>query len=171
MRNLAQRSAKAAKETTELIEGSVGKVQNGTKIATQTAEALDEIITEISKVSSLIEEIATASDEQVKAMDQTSSALSQIDQVTQSQSAAAEEGAATAEELSSQAVQLKQILSKFQLRKVNNSKIGSLLKDAGINHVKDEEDEIPESVKTKKRNTKKETVPHIELDDDDFGQF
>jgi methyl-accepting chemotaxis protein len=172
VRNLAQRSAKAAKETTELIEGSVNKVQTGTKIANQTAEALTGIIDGITKVSSLVEEIATASNEQVAAIDQTSSALGQIDEVTQSQSAAAEQGAATAEELSAQSVQLKQILSKFKLRKqLGGGKVNTLLKASGITHVAEADEDAP--VARKKISQKKEPVeePQIALDDDEFGAF
>ncbi len=172
VRNLAQRSAKAAKETTELIEGSVNKVQTGTKIANQTAEALSGIIDGITKVSSLVEEIATASNEQVSAIDQTSAALGQIDDVTQSQSAAAEQGAATAEELSAQSVQLKQILSKFKLRKQHNGgRVNTLLKASGIAHVVEAGEDVPS--KRKKKSLKKELVeePQIALDDDEFGAF
>ncbi len=171
VRNLAQRSAKAANETTELIEGSVNKVQTGTKIANQTAEALTGIIGGITKVSTLVEEIATASNEQVTAIDQTSSALGQIDQVTQSQSAAAEEGAATSEELSSQSVLLKQLLSKFKLSKQGGGKIGSLLQDAGISHVVETKENLPKNVKSKNGSEEATDEPHIDLDDEEFGQF
>ena len=171
VRNLAQRSAKAAQETTDLIEGSMEKVKNGTKIADQTAKALNEIITEITKVSSLVEEIATASNEQVSAIDQTSSALGQIDQVTQSQSASAEEGAATAEELSAQSVQLKQILSKFRLSRQINGKIGSMLKEAGITKVAETHEDRKTAAKGKNNKKKLVEEPQINLDDDDFGEF
>jgi methyl-accepting chemotaxis protein len=116
VRNLAQRSAKAAKETTELIEGSVKKVENGTSLANQTAKALNEIVTGISKATDLVGEIASASREQAQGIEQTNEALGQIDQVTQSNTANAEESAAAAEELSSQVEHLKQMLARFKLR-------------------------------------------------------
>ncbi|MEJ2637210.1 MAG: methyl-accepting chemotaxis protein [Calditrichia bacterium] len=116
VRNLAQRSAKAARETTELIEGSVENVRNGTAIADETANALSKIIGGITKVSDLVGEIASASREQVQGLEQVSQAMDQIDQVTQSNTANAEEGASAAEELSSQAMQLKEVLGRFQLK-------------------------------------------------------
>ncbi len=115
VRNLAQRSAKAAKETTELIEGSVDKVKAGTRIADETAQALSEIIDSITKASDLVGEIASASKEQVTGIEQANEGLGQIDQVTQSSAANAEEGASAAEELSSQAVQLQGMLKRFKL--------------------------------------------------------
>ncbi|MEJ2635083.1 MAG: methyl-accepting chemotaxis protein [Calditrichia bacterium] len=116
VRNLAQRSAKAARETTELIEGSLDRVENGTKIANQTAHALDEIIQVVTKVTDLVGEIANASKEQVQGLEQVNQALVQVDQVTQSNAASAEESASAAEELSGQVVQLKGLLEKYQLK-------------------------------------------------------
>lgn len=115
VRNLAQRSAKAAKETTELIEGSVNKVQNGTKIANETAKALTDIIEGITKVSDLVAEIASASKEQVVGFQQVNQALSHIDQVTQSNTANAEESASAAQELAGQAQQLAEIVGRFHI--------------------------------------------------------
>ncbi len=171
VRNLAQRSAKAANETTELIEGSVLKVQNGTKIANQTAEALNEIIGEISKVSVLVDEIATASEEQVEGIEQTTSALGQIDQVTQSQSAAAEQGAATAEQLSAQAIQLKQILGKFQLSKNRTGSVESIVEKAGIASVEANKISSPAVTKTIVEEERRDEDVQIVLDDDNFGEF
>ncbi|MEI6128067.1 MAG: methyl-accepting chemotaxis protein, partial [Pseudomonadota bacterium] len=82
VRNLAARSAKAAKETAELIEGSVKKVEGGTQIANQTAEALKEIVGVAGKVSDLVAEIAAASNEQAQGVSQITIGLGQIDQVT-----------------------------------------------------------------------------------------
>jgi len=113
VRNLAARSAKAAKETAELIEGSVEKTKNGTEIANQTAESLGEIVTSVTKVTDLVGEIAAASNEQAEGISQVNNGLGQIDQVTQQNTASAEEGAAAAEELSSQAVHLKGLMSTF----------------------------------------------------------
>lgn len=115
VRNLAQRSAKAAQETTELIEDSGTKVENGTKLANITANALDEIVSGVTKVTDLIGEIASASTEQAKGIEQVNSGLGQIGQVTQANTASAEESASASEELSGQAIQLKQILSNFKL--------------------------------------------------------
>jgi methyl-accepting chemotaxis protein len=116
VRNLAARSARAARETAELIEGSVKKAENGAQIADRTAGALGEIVAGITKVSDLVAEIAAASSEQAQGIAQVSQGLGQIDQVTQQNTASAEESAAAAEELSSQAGQLRQMLSRFKLK-------------------------------------------------------
>ncbi|ADH85362.1 methyl-accepting chemotaxis protein [Desulfurivibrio alkaliphilus] len=116
VRNLAARSAKAAKETAELIEGSVAKTENGTEIATRTAESLKEIVTAITKATDLVGEIAAASNEQAQGIAQVNEGLSQIDQVTQTNTANAEEGAAAAEELSSQADHLRGLMATFTVK-------------------------------------------------------
>ena len=116
VRNLAARSAKAASETAELIEGTVKKGENGTQIANRTAEALKEIVTGIGKTADLIEEIASSSSEQAEGITQISDGINQVDQVTQRNTAGAEEGAAAAEELSSQSAYMRDILSHFKLK-------------------------------------------------------
>ncbi len=121
VRNLAARSAKAAQETTELIEGSVKKAGNGVQIATVTAEALQEITSSATKVTDLVNEIAAASKEQADGISQISQGLNQIDQVTQQNTARAEEGAATAEELSSQSAELLSMLQRFQIKDNNQN--------------------------------------------------
>ena len=118
VRNLAARSAKAAKETAELIEGSVAKTENGTTIANQTAESLAEIVSSVTKVTDLVGEIAAASNEQAEGIAQVNQGLTQIDQVTQQNTASAEEGASAAEELSSQAMHLQQLMSTFKVKGV-----------------------------------------------------
>jgi methyl-accepting chemotaxis protein len=115
VRNLAARSAKAASETAELIEGSVQKTDNGTQIAEQTSTALEEIVTSIGKVTGLVAEIAAASEEQAQGIAQVTQGLGQIDQGVQGNTATAEESAAAAEELSGQAAQLRQMLGRFKL--------------------------------------------------------
>jgi methyl-accepting chemotaxis protein len=115
VRNLAARSAKAASETAELIEGSVEKTSNGSRIAEQTSSALEAVVGSISKVTDLVAEIATASNEQAQGISQINMGLTQIDQGVQSNTATAEESAAAAEELSSQSEQLRQMLDRFTL--------------------------------------------------------
>ncbi|MCK5227258.1 MAG: HAMP domain-containing protein, partial [Desulfobulbaceae bacterium] len=116
VRNLAARSAKAAKETAELIEGSVAKTEKGSTIANQTAESLGEIVSSVTKVTDLVGEIAAASNEQAEGISQVNQGLTQIDQVTQQNTASAEEGASAAEELSSQATHLQHLMSRFKVK-------------------------------------------------------
>ncbi len=116
VRNLAARSAKAAQETAELIEGSVQKTVNGTEIANQTSLALQEIVNGVTKVTDLVGEIAAASNEQSHGIAQVNTGLDQIDKVTQQNTANSEESAAAAEELSKQAAQLRSKLSHFVLK-------------------------------------------------------
>jgi methyl-accepting chemotaxis protein len=116
VRNLAARSAKAAKETTEMIEGSIKKVNQGSDIARKTAEALVDIVSGVGKVSDLVGEIAAASNEQAQGISQVNQGLNQLDSVTQQNTSSAEESAAASEELSSQSTQLRELLSKFTLQ-------------------------------------------------------
>lgn len=115
VRNLAARSAKAASETTTLIEGTGQKTKRGMQAAEETAAALGEITTGITKVSTLVGEIATTINEQTEGVNQINVGIGQIDQSTQQNTASAEECAAASEELAAQAQQLRSMLSKFKL--------------------------------------------------------
>jgi Methyl-accepting chemotaxis protein len=103
VRNLAQRSATAAKDTTELIEDCVSKAEVGTKLSEECKTSLADIVTNVKKVTSLIDEISIASTEQSDGIDQVGKALQQMDQVTQQNAANAEETASASEEMSAQA--------------------------------------------------------------------
>jgi methyl-accepting chemotaxis protein len=116
VRNLAQRSAKAAKETAEMIEGSIQKTEVGTKIAKETSSALEEIVTGATKVTDLIGDIASASREQAHGIGQINEGLNQVDQITQQNSAGSEELAAASEEMLSQVEMVKQMLGNFKLK-------------------------------------------------------
>ena len=117
VRNLAARSANAAKETTALIEGSVKNVIDGTQTANGTAKALEEIVSGVATAASLVGDIAEASNEQATAIAQINKGIEQVAQVVQTNSATAEESAAASEELSGQADMLKEMISKFRLQK------------------------------------------------------
>lgn len=117
VRNLAARSANAAKETTAMIEGSIKKVEGGTRIAKETAEALNKIVQGVSKVATLVNDIAVASNEQAAGISQINQGVMQVSQVVQANSATSEESAAASEELSSQAELLKQMVSRFKLKR------------------------------------------------------
>ncbi len=107
VRNLAMRSAEAAKNTSALIEQSVGNSKNGVSIANEVGGTLNEIVESTSKVNGLISEIAAASREQATGIEQINQAVGQMDKVTQQSAANAEEIAAASEELSAQAEQLR----------------------------------------------------------------
>jgi methyl-accepting chemotaxis protein len=115
VRNLAGRSARAARETAELIENAMNKTRNGSEIADQTSTSLEGIVSGATRATDLIGEIAAASDEQSTGIGQVHQGLGQIDQVTQRNTANAEESAAASEELSSQAEQLLQMLQQFKV--------------------------------------------------------
>ena len=115
VRNLAARSAKAAQETTALIQGSVEKTNNGAEIAESTATSLAEIVTGVTKVSDLVAEIAAASQEQSQGISQVNEGLVQLNDVNQRATSTSEECAAIAEELSGQTNQLMDMMGRFTL--------------------------------------------------------
>lgn len=125
VRNLAARSAKAAQETAELIEGSVAKASNGAELADTTAAALTGIVDGITSATDLMGEIAAASNDQAQSTDQINSGLNQIDEVGQQNTAFAHETASTAEELASQARHLNQLLANFKLDKAEGSRLAT----------------------------------------------
>ena len=116
VRNLAARSAKAAKETTAMIEGSIQKVDGGTRIANRTAEALSKIVNDITKVASLVGDISYASNEQASGITQVNQGIIQVSNVVQTNSATSQESAAASEELSGQAEMLKDQVNRFSLK-------------------------------------------------------
>lgn len=115
VRNLAAKSAAAASETAELIEDSIEKVSAGSKIADDTASALEAITNEVSKSEVLITDIAESSNYQATAVAQINQAIGQVSQVVQTNSATSEQCAAASEELSNQAVHMREMISIYQL--------------------------------------------------------
>ncbi len=113
VRNLAQRAANAAKDTTQLIEESVQKAGSGAEIAEKTNSNFGSILDNINKVANLVGEITSASKEQAEGVTQINSAVSQMDTVVQSNASSAEESASASEELSSQAESLKDMVNEL----------------------------------------------------------
>lgn len=181
VRDLAQRSARAAKETTEIIEDSIVKIVDGSKIANQTAEALDNIVKDIEEVANIIGHISEASEEQSTGILQISQGVIQISEVVQSNSATAEESAASSEELAGQAEVLKEQVNMFNLKKNVNlnfyeefnykkassiNKQNNLKQDSKIKELKNTP--IQELVPANRTNV---NVGRIILSDDEFGKY
>jgi methyl-accepting chemotaxis protein len=115
VRNLAQRSAAAAKEIKQLISDSVEKVEGGTKLVEQAGQTMEEIVSSVKRVTDIMGEIASASAEQSSGIDQVNLAITQMDEVTQQNAALVEQAAAAATSLEEQAQGLSQSVSVFKL--------------------------------------------------------
>ena len=115
VRNLAAKSAAAAAETAEMIEGSIAKVAVGSKIVDETAKALAEISKAVKESEVIINNIAESSNYQATAVAQIDQAVGQVSQVVQTNSATSEECAAASEELSNQAIRMRDLLSIYKL--------------------------------------------------------
>ncbi|MFZ2540011.1 MAG: methyl-accepting chemotaxis protein [Oscillospiraceae bacterium] len=121
VRNLASKSAEAAKNTASLIESSIIAVENGKNIADQTALSLQSIVDGTRQSAELISQIALASNEQANSISQITLGIEQISEVVQTNSATAEESAAASEELSSQAQILNNLLNRFKINEHNEN--------------------------------------------------
>jgi methyl-accepting chemotaxis protein len=123
VRNLAQRSASAAKEIKELITNSVNKTAEGTKQVEMAGETMQEIVSSVKRVSDIIGEISAASQEQSAGIEQVNEAIMKMDDVTQQNTALVEEAAAAAESMMEQADELMNAISVFQLGSHGESKV------------------------------------------------
>ena len=174
VRNLAARSAKAAKETAEMIEGSIKTVDNGAALSQRTSEVLAEIKNHSTKVADIVAEISVASNEQAQGISQINIGLEQLDNVTQQNTASSEESASAAEELSGQAKQLSKMIATFKLR---TSQQHSSTFDAGSTDLNTRKGKLLESgdgdndlgVTADEMNNLE--IKLDEMDDNDFGKY
>lgn len=115
VRNLAQRSATAAKEIKELIHDSVAKVKAGTELVDQSGKSLTEIVASVKRVADIVAEISAASEEQAAGIDQVNTAVTQMDTTTQQNAALVEEAAAASKAMEQQAALLVEKVSFFSI--------------------------------------------------------
>ncbi len=132
VRNLAQRSAGAAKEIKTLIGDSVQKVEEGSKQVAQAGQTMDEIVDSVKRVTDIMAEITAASQEQSTGIEQVNQAITQMDQVTQQNAALVEEAAAAAASLREQASNLSQVVSVFKLDGAPHHQVTSLQRSTAI---------------------------------------
>ncbi len=115
VRNLAQRSASAAKEIKHLIDDSVGKVEHGSKLVDTAGQTMTDIVSSVQHVADIMSEITAASQEQSAGIEQVNLAVTQMDEMTQQNAALVEEAAAAAESMREQSSKLSELVSQFQI--------------------------------------------------------
>ena len=115
VRNLAQRSAEAAKEIKGLIKDSGGKVEKGSELVNQTGETLTEIVNAVKKVSDIVAEISASAEEQSSGIQEVNKAITQLDEVTQQNAALVEESAAASKSMDEQAESLAELVNFFKV--------------------------------------------------------
>jgi methyl-accepting chemotaxis protein len=118
VRNLAQRSAAAAKEIKTLIGDSVDKVETGSRLVDQAGKTMAEVVASIGRVTNIMNEITTASDEQREGIEQVNQAITQMDAVTQQNAALVEQAAAAAASMQEQSARLSEVVGVFKLNKL-----------------------------------------------------
>jgi len=158
VRNLAARSAEAARNSTELIENSGAEVVRGVENANKTAEILTEIDANVKKVSDMVGEIASASKEQTQGIEEVNTGLNHVNRVVQNNSAISEETASASNELSAQANQLISLIARFKLDQ-------TLVRSEIV---------APEPVQQPRQTAEdlgKPIAKRITLDDDSFGRY
>ena len=173
VRNLAQRSAEAAKSTADIIEQSIEQVRKGNSITSETNKAFEDILDKVKKVGDITGEIALASKEQATGVQQISEAMGQVDQITQTMASNSEESAAASEEMSAQAVQMKiaiaQVADIFGI-KIDNGmqRRSSLTHHVNINKPTKRVNRNNTFVMNKPSKKPSEIMP---LDEDDIKEF
>jgi methyl-accepting chemotaxis protein len=151
VRNLAQRSAQAAKDTAAMIENNIELSDRGVNVTQRVQEALNEVTAQAKKISELMAEIAASSQEQSQGISQINSAIAQMETVVQQNAANAEESASASEELSAQAQNLKEMVRQLVILVYGkvDQKYESLLRDEQTYHINKEIQEDYQSTGTK----------------------
>ncbi|MCF7886335.1 MAG: chemotaxis protein, partial [Candidatus Marinimicrobia bacterium] len=147
VRELAQRSANAAKDTSELIEESVNNAVQGVQKTEETASHLQDISQSIENITDLIGEIDAATKEQAEGIEQVNMSVSEVNKVTQKNAANSEESASAAEELNAQAQELSSMVSTFKLKSNGEMKLQSKKKSTQSSDAKNKEIEPDEVIK------------------------
>jgi methyl-accepting chemotaxis protein len=162
VRNLAAKSASAAKETTEMIEGSIRKVEAGTKLATRTAEALEKIVSGVAEAASLVNQIDVASSEQSIGLNQINQAVMQVSQVVQANSAVSEQSAAASKELAGQAEMMRESVGRFKLKQSGHAQRAPKPVAAEAQ---------PTAGELRAEGRRHNAKPTIALSDEEFGKY
>ncbi len=181
VRNLAMRAADAAKDTAELIEGTVNKVGGGAELVSSTTEAFAKVADNTSKVAELVGEIAAASNEQAQGVEQVNTAVNEMNKVTQQNAAGAEKSASASREMNIQAEQMKCVVGKMVAMVEASSSESNHKPSAEIETTNSENNQFVE-IKTSGKKigsggmTADQTRPEspkqlIPLEDDDFKDF
>lgn len=131
VRNLAQRSAQAAKDTAAMIEGNIELSEKGVDVSQKVAKALAEIASETKKVTELLDEISAASQEQTQGINQINKAIMQMEKAIQQNASTAEESASSSEELSAQAQTMHEIVQQLTVLVEGSGKRSSGAGSAG----------------------------------------
>jgi methyl-accepting chemotaxis protein len=170
VRNLAMRSAEAAKSTASLIEASAKNAEGGVAINQEVLKNLQEISVQVKKVSEVMAEIAAASAQQSQGVDQITTAVGQMNQVTRQTAASAEESASAAEELLSQSAEMKSLVASFKLTNAGESMRGAETappRSSGVRVASKAELDRGKGKTTAKRLEAEKLVPFHDDDDDD----
>ena len=165
VRNLAQRSAAAAKEIKQLISDSVDKVDNGYKLVEQAGQTMAEVVNAVKRVTDIMGEITAASTEQSQGIEQVNQAVSQMDEMTQQNAALVEEAAAAAESLQEQADGLVQAVSVFKLAE-GGARVAVPTRRAAPPHAA-----VPARPLPPARPTRPMSKPKAKADDDEWEEF
>ncbi len=171
VRNLAMRAAAAAKDTAQLIEGTVKKVGDGSEIVSSTNEAFSKVAQSAAKVGELVSEIAEASKEQSNGIEQVNLAISEMDKVVQQNAANAEESASASEEMNAQAEQLREYVQELvALVSGNKGTYQASKKVAAIKPIKKKSGKKSSSTNKLIGHSKQEVRPDhvIPFDEDDY---
>ena len=114
VRNLAMRSASASKDTATLIESTAQKIKDGSTLVHKTREVFSEVVDDIDQVGSLVANVVKASAEQIQGVDMINSSLQEVDKVTRQNAVTADDATSAADELSTQAFEMGQVVAKLQ---------------------------------------------------------
>ena len=171
VRNLAQRSAGAAKEIKDLIRDSVEKVDNGTDLVNKSGQTLAEIVEAVEKVNTMIKEISSASEEQASGIEQVNKAISQMDEMTQQNAALVEEASAASETMTEQAKNMLDLVGFFKVASGSDTHNPMGHQSAMMSHSSKPSQSKSSASSTQIHKPTTASRPVVKDDDDDWQEF